>query len=687
MIGFAFLKRNAADIGALAVLLVVGTWWGQWYVERLVAGGVRPDFYQNEFGPAVMAACGRGFQNVTAERIPALNAFLTTTRADFDCTLLPADVPVNPLNGRQQTWRYLVWSVAVTWMVVGSVSWPAVYWLSGLLFALTAVAAYGGARLFAPPLLAFLAGAAVETSPLHLRHTLHVRDYSKAPFMVALGVLLAALLYYRERPGRQAAVAGLFGALLGVGMGFRNDLIIAIPAFAITSVFIAVRAAPRRRLRTVGATTAACAAGFLLCSAPLWSAYSTGGGASMAHVALLGFAPQFDGELSVERSPLYSLPITYNDSVMAGVISGEVSRVLGYDGPVAPYDGNYDRASNGLAAAIIRQTPGDIWLRGLASTVAIVSLPSSSYDDTEPPPLISGPGLLSRAFTMRANWFRARKHYVLATVVAAVVIGAVIDPVATCALALLTIFFAGYPATQFHPRHYFHLNVIPIIAGVFVVAWVVRAVQAVLKGQRLVSAGPLQSFRNVALVFAILGSLVWLPLPVLRAVQHRSLTGLFQQYLDAPRVPLAVEVIERDNIVALIPSGLPEAERAAHLVNSMRTDYLAVHLTGACAVEQLTMSVDYAPGPEAGFARIVKVPRPQSGETLMFVSVFASRVTVHGPSAWIRFAGLSVPAEQRACIGAIERVADPKPFPVLFDAVLPQDWRTMRMHQVLVPRP
>jgi hypothetical protein len=353
---------------------------------------------------------------------------------------------------------------------------------------------------------------------------------------------------------------------------------------------------------------------------------------------------------------------------------------------VTPYDGNYDRASNALAAAIVRQTPGDIWLRGLASTVAILSLPSSSYDDTEPPPLISGPGLLSSAFTMRANWFRARKQYVLATVVAAVAIGAVIDPVATCALALLTIFFAAYPATQFHPRHYFHLNVIPIIAGAFVVAWVSRAVRAMLKGQRPVSVSPLQSVRNLTVVFAILGLLVFLPLPLLRAVQHRSLAGLFQQYVDAPRVALAVEDIARDNVVAMIPSGLLEAERAAHLVNSMRTDYLAVRLTGACAVEQLTVSIDYAPGPETGFARIVKVPRPQSGDTLMFVPVFTSRIAVHGPTAWIRFAGLSVPADQRACIGAIERVADPKPFPVLFDAVLPQDWRAMRMHQVLVPR-
>ena len=68
-------------------------------------------------------------------------------------------------------------------------------------------------------------------SPLHTSYLAHLRDYSKAPFVLAL-VLFAARLVRGPLTFRHAALlAAGAGVLNGVAMGFRNDLLVAVPAF------------------------------------------------------------------------------------------------------------------------------------------------------------------------------------------------------------------------------------------------------------------------------------------------------------------------------------------------------------------------------------------------------------------------------------------------------------------------
>ena len=64
-----------------------------WYVPRFVAAGGKPWFYQEEFGPAVMMACGRGYVNPDPATAPALDSFLQRTRDSFSCSDLGAVKP------------------------------------------------------------------------------------------------------------------------------------------------------------------------------------------------------------------------------------------------------------------------------------------------------------------------------------------------------------------------------------------------------------------------------------------------------------------------------------------------------------------------------------------------------------------------------------------------------------------
>jgi hypothetical protein len=71
-------------------------------------------------------------------------------------------------------------------------------------------------------------------SSLQLANLPNLRDYGKAPFTLALVLILIALVV---RPWRRRDVLLLslgYGLLMGIGYGFRTDLLVDIPPFFIT---------------------------------------------------------------------------------------------------------------------------------------------------------------------------------------------------------------------------------------------------------------------------------------------------------------------------------------------------------------------------------------------------------------------------------------------------------------------
>ena len=67
---------------------------GASYVRTVIDAGGKPRFYQGEFGPAVMAACGRGYLNPDVDRLPAVKAFLNLDRDTLPCSELGTNVVV-----------------------------------------------------------------------------------------------------------------------------------------------------------------------------------------------------------------------------------------------------------------------------------------------------------------------------------------------------------------------------------------------------------------------------------------------------------------------------------------------------------------------------------------------------------------------------------------------------------------
>ena len=74
-------------------------------VRRLSGRRRAPDFYQSEFGPAVMLACGRGFQDPDTRTAPALAAFLSQQSDSVRLRELPPAIATSPLTAFQRASR------------------------------------------------------------------------------------------------------------------------------------------------------------------------------------------------------------------------------------------------------------------------------------------------------------------------------------------------------------------------------------------------------------------------------------------------------------------------------------------------------------------------------------------------------------------------------------------------------
>jgi hypothetical protein len=139
--------------------------------------------------------------------------------------------------------------VGLYWTVAG-ISWSGLIPLFGALFGLVIVLAYALFRLAAPMPVAILPAAGLMISTLHVQNLPHLRDYAKAPFVLALILILFWIVKHPPTPRRLVAWCVAYGLVLGVGYGFRTDFLACIPPFFVTVLcsfpgFIGARSPPR----------------------------------------------------------------------------------------------------------------------------------------------------------------------------------------------------------------------------------------------------------------------------------------------------------------------------------------------------------------------------------------------------------------------------------------------------------
>ena len=650
------------DAAIAAVILCVGSWLGVSNVRAFTGAGGRPSFYQSEFGPAVLFACGRGLTSPDPRTAAVLAPFLDEQRDAVDCGALPERSAPVALDAFQRTCRYLELTVGLTWKLTG-VSWQRLSLLNGILFGAVAALSYGIFRLGLGRILSSLGVIAVLMSTPNLSLAPHLRDYAKGPFLLAVMLVMGVLVVRPAGPRRMIALSALAGAVVGFGLGFRTDLMIALLPFIVVVAFVA----PAEALSVRAAAIAAFLAAFVAAAAPILGVYSRGN--NIGPVALLGLTAPFDAALRIEPS-LYEYGAHYNDSFVFSIVNSYAVRVEGKTHGVQLASPEHASASMAYLAELMRTLPADFVTRALAAcrTTARYFLDSS----LETPAWLRS-RTLATMFWMRGAISSRLAPLAIPALIAATIGAGLAAPRAAWLIVVLLAAFAGGSAIQFNERHFFYLQFLPWWAFGFLL-------QATLEEPAATRRAAAAHWKHAALFVGVVTIATAAAVFVSREYQQRSAAALFARYEGAPRERLAVEPIAREPdrvrlAAASWNAALPaDAPRVATRVVAVQFD------DRGCTVDALPLTIRYeATLPELDFSETLSVPLAQAGSapTMLFFATFDR------PDDATRFRGVEVAKAHARCVAAISAVQGLDRTPLLLTTMLPADWRSRPLYQRL----
>lgn len=569
--------------------------------------------------PGVMFASGRGFVNVPPETVPGLPEFLAFDRQEFS---LPSETPLPgtvPLDAYQEYHRYLVFAAGMVWRVFG-VSWGGMKGLILALFSVSAVMVYGVFRL-ATGRLAGAAGAALFVfSPLMPHVLFNVRDFSKVPFFLA--VFLACGLLLRKPPNarmlrRCAALAGLS---IGVGLGFRRDLLVCLPPVAV--VLLACRTAGAGTSARLGAVAVLLAV-FSAVSFPVLTAFQRHGTLG-AHDLLMGMSTASDDGAGLVQASHERLPAQHDFYVYMAT-AGHVLR----NRPGLAEDKWKGRYYLDLVSAF----PGDMVARAYSATAAILG------------------GVMT--YTALLNHL----DIFLFAAVGAVMLMAARDARTAAVFVFLLLYFCGITSLQFHYRHVIHLSFLPFWSVAVLFSAVPRWWASRKSREEASAGGGEASPAARALAFAaVLFLLLWAPLAAARLAQRATLAGMADTYRRAEWVPAPMEKVWRDGQVVYLPSAESACVQAfpAGEGLSAALGFLMVEFDGPLPDSCATVLYENEKGEAHGSHRVALCAGDCAGVFRYYFPVYA----VSGAGVGMRFSGFAVSGQSAAHIRGVYQAAD-----------------------------
>ncbi len=694
---YAFVSRRMEWVTLLLVMLGAAAVCG--YFLFGVVGPLGPDHSDvlAAFSPSVMFASGKGMVCPAEMDIPALSDFLRMRTVTFN----PADIPerfkVWDLSPFCQTHYYLMTAVGVVWRCFG-ISWQSIKLVPLALFVAATAFLYGLFRLGMGRMLAALFSLAVMCSPPMLGMTVSIRDFSKAPFI--LGALyLSALLAATPRSLRSLfGLAAALGLLLGFGLGFRQDAMIAVSP-ALAAALLARGSAPLRWWMRP-ALPAVLLAAFFAAGTPILRAINLDEGAVSSHTLFQGLSVETESSLDFSGAS-YSLLPKPDDNLVHSVVNTYARR----HGDSAPMDNYlspaYGRAGRRMFLEVAREFPADLIDRSYAAVAAVFRVPNEL-----PRQMVYAKGMdndwmrgLVRLYTPVAAHFE--RWGLIYAVLALVLIGAY-DLRGALVATFALLYFGGYTSLLFQYRHAFHLTFMPWWAAAFLLAAAGRGFTALarwLRGRRAKAAFTLRpaALRIVqAGAFAVIvAAALALPLVAARAWQHARVGRMVQSCAKAP-----LEALEttRDTAGGRVmiqpvhrPKGLEDSETRPTMEASW--EYLAVEIDTGGKLIPVTVEYDRQVSGN-NFTHTVKVEPPPEGNggTVKFyfpvyeisaVPPPEGKLTIYsGPVPWKRgrFLGVSVAEHDAGCVKALWRVSNAESMSLLPYLWLPPDSAAFRGH-------
>ncbi|MBI2425726.1 MAG: hypothetical protein HYV27_23065 [Candidatus Hydrogenedentes bacterium] len=641
-----------ALLAAITAMVYTSTWGGTAH------------FYQESLGPSVMMACGHGYVNPDLDKLPELRAFLhpvmssteSPVPAQFDGTTLPADPPVAPLLLYQRQHRYLMMAIALLWALFG-IAWSSLAPLYGVLYGVTAIAWYGIMRLGTGRLAAALMTMLLTFSPLQLNNLLRLRDFSKAPFILLTMLLLGTMMKGGWNTRRVLAASAATGVLVGLGAGFRIDVVICIPAFLVVVWFFLDRR-PWLHAGWKTLASALCIALHLLISLPITGPREPDMNA--IHY-LLGLSKLYDDRLGVGGAS-YQLIHRYLDLEPVALLQSTNLQPQNLASKNFELDTfALEQASTQLLLHHLRTFPADLVLRSWAAVLRTLDELHSSLDVPAPKGIDSTLGI--HLFTVTSAAAHVLTRYTRYAAIGALILISLGNLRLALGTGFLLAYFAGYGAIQFASRHTFHLEFIGFWATGTALTLLftrfaplrhreVRAQWKSWMADRPVWQQPAP--RRAACFIAIALAAVLIPLWSLRLYQHQTASNFFARELAAA-VTTATPVSQepgRDGHVLFVPAF---TEEKAPLRGSTgdASEYLTARFDTSGGALTLMMQYDGAP-PDAQLSWGITLPQLSGAPVeLHFPAYYIGWAESAG--SWTAFKGIEVPEAQRGAFLELRR--------------------------------
>lgn len=673
-------RAGAGDLAYAALILAAGMFIGQWFTGSGIVKAFH--FYQETFAPAVMVACGHEFAQPVPEP-QAMTEYLAVQRPAFDCADIPASVVMGVPTPFQQFHKYLLLVVAGVWRL-GGVSWAALQPLYGLVLGVTGLATYALCRSAMGRPLSLVCAGLMMLTPLQLFNLPHLRDYIKAPFLLGVLALLAWQILVARFNKSTVAWSALAGALTGIGMGFRIDIVTLAPLYLL-SILVFFPGRLSANLLMKGASALAFMLALVLCAAPVFSNSQSGGG-NMPHVLVLGLMDEFDLKLGLASS-YYGLGHHYLDMYASTLLNGYAT-LGGYAGEVIGYPTpEYERLGVRYYADIAATFPADMATRFLAAAWKILHLPVTAfvtyedlyffYDDFIDPKLW--------AFTHHWMWDVASIGVLSSALLIILRRGLRLG----LAAMVILLFLAGYPFLQFGVRHYFYLQVVGLwLAGLVLQTWASKlgkvwaayrsgsGVRAALGEDSRASWGLV--FIQFAIFFVVLPGLIFFGL---RAYQSQHTLALFESYANAKTQPLAgIERTRAGDAFRMAPAGLfPLLNAPLSGVPKARIEFLAADFDQRrCGRDSVHVKYVYEfNSPVYDFNERVSLGIDQ--QTRVVFPVFQR-------DGQFRFTGLEMPVTDSPCLVGLTRIADPQKLRLPLAFSFSSNWRELPRYREMALR-
>lgn len=653
---------------------IAGAALGSWIIWRYLPAS----FYQIFMPEIVHSACGQGWVHHDIQP-KALLDFLFMRVPSLDCSsLVPPDPPL-PQNAFVKVHFYLAKFVDFVWRH-SSIQYRNLWPVAAVLVGLYASGVFVLLRLFFSIWLSIVGAAVLTFSPVHVGMIMFIRDYSKAPFFI--WSLIFLIVASRARTARLAMLwAALGGAVIGVGYGFRQDILVMLPL----GLLLFAATCSSARWRTQLAAAVVFIALTLGVASPMLK-FGDGGG--FGSPLMQGLTEPYRAYLALGAAP-YSFGARYSDELTLSSIAADLSV---HD---TGWEAREPQPWAGMSQSILRSGPyvmgwlplfsGDMTTQSLKSAMWILGLPAMVAPErvrvnwgvpvvSQPEPSMPGAyvyswiarswlpwiGLVGFTIFLWQIWsLRSREAFALALVFGALL---------------------SYTAIQFALRHVFHLEflwvaaMLALIRAPFHLRAMARCARSFL---------PTVGVAALALLGVTVG---------LIAYQESQLRAQFAALLNLPRetLPLANESGVEGKVLLRVPvpddakalvEGPPDAmdntmgQRGSQWkVMAIAERWLITIDSINCPLQSLTLGARYQTRPTVWqpLDHEIRVEiRP--GITHILMPAFY-RATQYLP-------GITLPQASAACVSRIERITGATRLPSVLTAVLAPGWQTTPLHR------